>query len=73
MNTDIQTVAIVTGGGSGIGLAITETFVKNNITTVIVGRDPEKLHQAKQKLGSLCVPIVADLSDLDAIPGLVKR
>ncbi len=73
MNTVNQKVAIVTGGGSGIGLAITEKFVQNNITTVIVGRDAEKLHQAKQKLGALCVPIVADLSDLDAIPGLVKE
>lgn len=73
MNIDNLTVAIVTGGGSGIGLAITGKFVQNNITTVIVGRDPEKLHQAKQKLGSLCVPIVADLSDLNAIPGLVTQ
>jgi NAD(P)-dependent dehydrogenase (short-subunit alcohol dehydrogenase family) len=67
------TVAIVTGGGSGIGLAITEKFVQENITTVIVGRDPEKLHQAKQRLGELCVPIATDLSDLQAIPPLVQQ
>ena len=73
MNASNPTVAIVTGGGSGIGLAITEKFVQHNITTVIVGRDQEKLHQAKQKLGALCVPIVADLSDLEAIPALVKQ
>ena len=71
--TTPTTVAIVTGGGSGIGLAITEKFVQNKITTVIVGRDLEKLHQAKQKLGELCVPIVTDLSDLSAIPSLVKQ
>jgi NAD(P)-dependent dehydrogenase (short-subunit alcohol dehydrogenase family) len=73
MNTTNQQVAIVTGGGSGIGLAITEKFVQQGITTVIVGRDLEKLHQAKQRLGSLCVPIVADLSNLEAIPVLVKQ
>src|SRR5690242_4646799 len=72
MNTSNQ-VAIVTGGGSGIGLAITAKFVQNNITTVIVGRDAEKLQQAKQKLGALCVPMVADLSNLDAIPNLVQE
>jgi short-subunit dehydrogenase involved in D-alanine esterification of teichoic acids len=54
MNTDNQTVAIVTGGGSGIGLAITEKFVQNNITTVIVGRGPEKLHQAKSWVPFAC-------------------
>jgi NAD(P)-dependent dehydrogenase (short-subunit alcohol dehydrogenase family) len=73
MNSSNQTVAIVTGGGSGIGLAIAEKFVQNNITTVIVGRDPEKLDQARQKLGALCVPMVADLSDLEAIPNLVQQ
>ncbi|MFL5748181.1 MAG: SDR family oxidoreductase, partial [Niastella sp.] len=73
MNSSNQTVAIVTGGGSGIGLAIAEKFVQHNITTVIVGRDQEKLHQAKQNLGNLCVPIAADLSDLEAIPTLVKQ
>jgi NAD(P)-dependent dehydrogenase (short-subunit alcohol dehydrogenase family) len=72
MNTSNQ-IAIVTGGGSGIGLAISEKFVQHNITTVIVGRDPEKLNQAKQKLGDLCVPIAVDLSDLEAIPNLVKQ
>lgn len=72
-NTKEQTVAIVTGGGSGIGLAIAEKFVQENITTVIVGRDPEKLHLAKQQLGELCIPVMADLSNLDAIPDVVKE
>jgi NAD(P)-dependent dehydrogenase (short-subunit alcohol dehydrogenase family) len=73
MKTVTTTVAVVTGGGSGIGLAIAEKFVHNNITTVIVGRDSEKLPKAKQHLGELCVPIAADLSDLTSIPKLVKE
>jgi len=73
MKTVNTTVAVVTGGGSGIGLAIAEKFVHNKITTVIVGRDSEKLHKAKQHLGELCVPIAADLSDLASIPTLVKE
>ena len=66
-------VAIVTGGGSGIGLAIAEKFVANNILTIIVGRDEKKLTAAKEKLGELCVTISNDLSDLTGIPALVAQ
>jgi len=66
-------VAIVTGGGSGIGLAIAEKFVANNILTIIVGRDENKLAAAKEKLGELCVTISNDLSDLTGIPALVNQ
>ena len=73
MNTPHQQrVAIVTGGSGGIGLAIAEKLVRNNILTVIVGRDQEKLKAAKDLLGELCHPICLDLKDLPAIPGLVK-
>ena len=66
-------VAIVTGGGSGIGLAIAEKFVASNILTIIVGRDEKKLAAAKEKLGELCVTISSDLSDLTGIPALVAH
>jgi NAD(P)-dependent dehydrogenase (short-subunit alcohol dehydrogenase family) len=66
-------VAIVTGGGSDIGLAIAEKFVANNIRTIIIGRDEKKLIKAKEALGELCFPIAADLSDLTSIPKLVER
>jgi NAD(P)-dependent dehydrogenase (short-subunit alcohol dehydrogenase family) len=66
-------VTIVTGGGSGIGLAIAEKFVENNITTIIIGRDKNKLDKAKEQLGELCIPMQGDLNDLEAIPGLVNE
>src|SRR5215216_2661911 len=65
-------VAIVTGGGSGIGLAIATKFVQNNIQTIIVGRDEQKLKATKEKLGPLCIPIACDLSNLTSIPTLVQ-
>lgn len=65
-------VAIVTGGASGIGFAIAEKFVKSNITTVIIGRDQEKLNAAKEKLGALCEPVSFDLNKLSEIPDLIK-
>src|SRR6478752_1684171 len=66
-------IAIVTGGGSGIGLAITEKFVQNTIHTIIIGRDENKLHDAQKRLGGLCEPMSCDLTDLTSIPALVSR
>jgi NAD(P)-dependent dehydrogenase (short-subunit alcohol dehydrogenase family) len=65
--------ALITGGGSGIGLAIAEKFVTSGITTVIVGRNQQKLAAAAEKLGPLCHPVSADLNDLAAIPALVQK
>ena len=65
--------ALVTGGGSGIGFAIAEKFTKQNITTIIVGRDEQKLHRAKEKLGDLCKPLCFDLTNLTTIPALINE
>ncbi len=55
-----------------MGLAIAEKFVQAGIRTLIVGRDPQKLAAAQQKLGELCVPLANDLSNLAGIPALVN-
>jgi len=66
-------IAIVTGGGSGIGLAIAEKFTQNGIITIIAGRDKVKLEAAQLKLGDLCHAMVCDLSDLKSIPAFVEK
>jgi NAD(P)-dependent dehydrogenase (short-subunit alcohol dehydrogenase family) len=71
MTTTHNKVAIVTGGGSGLGFAIAEKFVQQGITTVIAGRDKEKLNTAKEKLGDLCFAIPCDVSDLSSVPGFI--
>jgi len=71
--TNTQRIAIVTGGGSGIGLAIAEKFVQASILTIIIGRDEKKLDAAQKQLGDLCQPVCQDLNDLAAIPGLIDR
>ena len=73
MSTQNKRVAIVTGGGSGIGYAIAEKFVADGIETIIVGRDETKLKNAKDQLGELCHPIPCDVSDLKSIPGLIEN
>jgi NAD(P)-dependent dehydrogenase (short-subunit alcohol dehydrogenase family) len=66
-------IAIVTGGGSGIGLSIAQKLVQHHIHTIIVGRDEQKLQTAQKQLGMLCEYISCDLSDLNAIPQLVEQ
>jgi NAD(P)-dependent dehydrogenase (short-subunit alcohol dehydrogenase family) len=71
--TNPNRVAIVTGGASGIGLAVTEKFIQHSIFTVIIGRDQEKLNQAREKLGPLCLALCFDLTDLKSIPKLIRN
>ena len=71
MTTQTKRVAIVTGGGSGIGLAIAEKFTQAGIETIIVGRDENKLKNAKDKLGEHCYPMTCDLNDLRSIPSFI--
>src|ERR1700761_3557255 len=66
-------IALVTGGGSGIGLAIAEKFVQNGILTLIVGRNQQKLNEARAKLGELCHPYCLDLDELASIPKFIQQ
>lgn len=65
-------IAIVTGGGSGLGFAIAEKFVQNGIETIIAGRNIEKLDAAAEKLGALCHAVRCDVADLGSIPAFVQ-
>lgn len=73
MGKNTQTkIAIVTGGASGIGLAIAEKFVENKVQTIVIGRDKTKLQHVKDKLGDLCHTISFDLNKISSIPSMVK-
>lgn len=72
-STAERKTAIVTGGASGLGYAIAEKFVNNNIHTIIIGRNEQKLKEAREKLGELCSYISFDLSNLSQIPALIRQ
>ena len=40
---------LITGGGSGIGLGLTERFIQENNTVIICGRREDVLHEVAQK------------------------
>jgi NAD(P)-dependent dehydrogenase (short-subunit alcohol dehydrogenase family) len=63
-----QKVAIVTGGGSGLGLATADRFAKEGYLTIITGRQVEKLQDAQKSIGENCIVMPLDVSDLKGIP-----
>jgi NAD(P)-dependent dehydrogenase (short-subunit alcohol dehydrogenase family) len=66
-------VAIITGGASGIGLAIAKRFAADEIKVIIIGRDTAKLKAACRIIGLDTDFFSCDLADLDAIPSLVQQ
>ncbi|MBX2945100.1 MAG: SDR family oxidoreductase [Cyclobacteriaceae bacterium] len=65
-------IAIVTGGSSGIGFAIAKKFTEQNIHTIIVGRDQQKLNEVTALLGSNSEGISFDVTNLSGLPELVN-
>jgi citronellol/citronellal dehydrogenase len=65
-------VAIVTGGGSGIGLAIAKMLKELGAKVAICGRKQEKLDAAKKELGDVLAS-VCDIRDTDQVASFVDR
>lgn len=65
--------ALITGGGTGIGLGIAKEFIKANAKVIITGRREELLKNACAELGENANYIVSDLSVLSTIPELVTN
>jgi ribitol 2-dehydrogenase len=62
-------VAVVTGGGTGIGAAVARALVAHGVRVVLAGRRPDRLHAVEAELGTDCalaVPAdVAERRDVD--------
>jgi NAD(P)-dependent dehydrogenase (short-subunit alcohol dehydrogenase family) len=65
-------IAIITGGGSGIGKAIAQVFACEGAQVVIAGRDKKKLELAAADIGSECLPVVADVNNANDVNTLVS-
>ena len=63
-------VAVITGGSSGIGLAIAKTFKGEGAHVVISGRTAETLASAERQIGDSVLAVrgsVTDLADLERL------
>jgi NAD(P)-dependent dehydrogenase (short-subunit alcohol dehydrogenase family) len=69
-------VAVVTGGGRGIGRGIAERLAGAGADLVVAGRSPEALDAAQsaiERLGRRCVTVRADVRDAEAGRRIVDR
>ncbi|MGV9786713.1 SDR family NAD(P)-dependent oxidoreductase [Streptomyces sp. NPDC003435] len=70
-----EKVAVITGGTSGIGLAIAHRFVREGARVFVTGRDARRLEEAVAELGPAATGVRADVSvlaDLDALYARVR-
>lgn len=66
-------VAVITGGGSGIGFAIAEAFLQAGAKVVILGRAEDKLKDAVAKLGPGADYIAHDITKLDTNEAVIAN
>jgi citronellol/citronellal dehydrogenase len=69
-------VALVTGGGTGIGRATARELARTGARVAICGRRPEPLEAVRAELedaGSECLAVPADVRDEEQVEALVER
>ena len=66
-------VALVTGGGSGLGKAIARRLIDDGYDVVVTGRDSEKLETAVSELGEKCIGIQCDSSSEEDVENLRSK
>jgi NAD(P)-dependent dehydrogenase (short-subunit alcohol dehydrogenase family) len=70
--TLINKTALVTGGGTGIGLGIATAFIDAGAKVIITGRRESVLKQACETLGKNALYKVMDLTEREKIPEMVE-
>ena len=66
-------IAMITGGGTGIGFAIAKSMIQAGASVVITGRREKLLEEACEKLGQKSSFTINDITDLSSLPKLVEK
>lgn len=64
--------ALVTGGTAGIGLATAHRLVKAGASVIITGRNPQRGHQAEEKLGPAAHFVAVNMADSAGVEQLAR-
>lgn len=64
-------VAIVTGGGTGIGRATAGEFVRTGAQVAICGRRPELLRAVADELGDACLAVPCDVREPEQVEAML--
>ena len=71
MNLKLENkVAIVTGGGSGIGFAIAKKLIEEGAYVVVTGRRAKVLADAVERLGEKATGIATDVTNLSSLKSM---
>ena len=65
--------AIITGGGSGIGLACTRLFSKEGAKVAIMGRKQDRLEAAAKEVGGQALAVVGDLTNNNDLDNVISK
>ncbi|MBN1389331.1 MAG: SDR family oxidoreductase [Candidatus Thermoplasmatota archaeon] len=68
-----ESLALITGGSSGIGLATARMLTSRGCRVILLARDQEKLLNAASGIDGVIGTYVADVSDKEAVSGVSKR
>lgn len=66
-------IALITGGGSGLGFGIAKCFVQAGARVILVGRSHDKLKSACAQLGESAMWIAHDITQLKQTAVLVEK
>src|SRR4051794_2909135 len=66
-------IAVITGGNSGIGLAVAKRFVAEGAFVFITGRRQAELDKAVKEIGNNVIAVRSDVSKLEDLDRLYKE
>ncbi len=76
MQSNQRPVALITGGSAGLGWVVARVFLDAGYRVMIVGRSPDRLHQAVERLGGDAESLAAqpcDLTRREEVEQLIAR